>query len=69
MPGEVARNLAFDTTVTNEELEAIIGYLDRKLEEAGIMEEPIPFLDYRSRAIFQETLHIRREEEARRGES
>ena len=64
MPREAARSLAFDTTVTNEELEAIICYLDQKLQNARSRNEPVPFLAYRNKAIFQATLNIRQGEGA-----
>lgn len=67
MPSKTARILAFDTTVANEELEAIICYLNQKLDGAASRNEPVPFLAYRNKKIFQATLDIRREENVRRG--
>jgi len=67
MPSETARILAFDTTVANEELEAIICYLNQKLEGAASRNEPVPFLAYRNRMIFEAVLDIRRKEDVRRG--
>ena len=60
MPKKAARVLAFDTAVADEELEAAISYLDEKLANASSRDEPVPFLAYRNRMIFQTTLNIRR---------
>ncbi|MBP1842343.1 hypothetical protein J2046_000587 [Rhizobium petrolearium] len=68
MPKEAARILASDTTVTTEELEAIICYLNQKLDGACSRNEPVPFLAYRNRTLFQAVLNIRRSESARRNE-
>ncbi|WP_117190789.1 hypothetical protein [Rhizobium terrae] len=59
MPMKAARMLALETAVATEELEAVISYLDQKLDEASSRNEPVPFLAYRNRMIFQETLDIR----------
>jgi len=67
MPSKTARTLAFETTVANEELEAIICYLTQKLDGAASRNEPVPFLAYRNRMIFQATLDIRRNDNMRRG--
>ncbi|CDZ28800.1 hypothetical protein [Neorhizobium galegae] len=68
MPKNAARILAFDTAVANEELEAAISYLEQKLNDASLRNEPVPFLAYRNRVIFQTTLDIRRGAKNRRGE-
>ncbi|CDN46677.1 hypothetical protein [Neorhizobium galegae] len=68
MPKKAARTLAFDTAVANEELEAAISYLEQKLNDASFRNEPVPFLAYRNRVIFQTTLDIRRGAQNRRGE-
>jgi hypothetical protein len=60
MPKKAANILASDTTVATEELEAVISYLDEKLDSARARDEPVPFLAYRNKAIFQTTLNIRR---------
>lgn len=60
MPRKAARILASDTTVATEELEAVIAYLNQKLDDASTRDEPVPFLAYRNRVIFQTTLRIRR---------
>ncbi|MBW6420947.1 hypothetical protein KX729_05785 [Rhizobium sp. XQZ8] len=60
MPKKAARILASDTAVATEELEAVISYLDEKLDNARARDEPVPFLAYRNRVIFQTTLNIRR---------
>lgn len=68
MPKDAARILASDTTVTTEELEAIICYLNQKLDDARSRNEPVPFLAYRNKMIFQATLSIRQGGSARRNE-
>jgi hypothetical protein len=60
MPKKAARILASDTAVATEELEAVISYLDEKLASARVRDEPVPFLAYRNRVIFQTTLNLRR---------
>jgi hypothetical protein len=60
MPKKAARILASDTAVATEELEAVISYLDEKLDNARAGNEPVPFLAYRNKVIFQTTLNIRR---------
>lgn len=59
MPKKAARILASDTAVATEELEAVISYLDEKLDSARKRNEPVPFLAYRNRVIFQTTLDLR----------
>jgi hypothetical protein len=59
MPNKVARILAADDAVGTEELEAVIHYLNNKLYLANINGEPVPFLTYRNRRIFEATLRIR----------
>ncbi len=59
MPKKVARILAADDAVGTEELEAVIHYLNNKLYLAKINDEPVPFLTYRNRRIFEATLKIR----------
>ncbi|KGD86097.1 MULTISPECIES: hypothetical protein [Rhizobium/Agrobacterium group] len=59
MPMKAARMLALETAVATEELESIISYLDQKLDDASSRNEPVPFLAYRNRVIFQTTLNIR----------
>ncbi|UIY30165.1 hypothetical protein LZK73_05555 [Neorhizobium galegae] len=49
-------------------LEAAISYLEQKLNDASLRNEPVPFLAYRNRVIFQTTLDIRRGAKNRRGE-
>jgi hypothetical protein len=61
MPRKIAHILATDDAVDSEELEAAIGYLSEKLQEAGLRDEPVPFLTYRNKMIFETTLKLRRE--------
>jgi hypothetical protein len=61
MPRKIAHILATDDAVGSEELEAAIGYLSEKLQEAGLRDEPVPFLTYRNKMIFETTLKLRRE--------
>ena len=69
MPKNAARMLAFDTAVASEELEAAISYLNEKLENAASTDDPVPFLAYRNRLIFQTTLELRRRTKAGPGNS
>ena len=62
MPIKIARMLAEDDAVGSEELDAAIGYLGAKIRNAALDNEPIPFLAYRNKMIFETTLKIRREE-------
>jgi hypothetical protein len=62
MPIKIARMLAEDDAVGSEELDAAIGYLGAKIRNATLDNEPIPFLAYRNKMIFETTLKIRREE-------
>jgi len=59
MPKKVASILASDTAVATEELEAVIAYLNEKLDNARARDEPVPFLAFRNKVIFQTTLNIR----------
>ena len=59
MPKKVARILAADDAVGTEELEAVIHSLNDKLHLAKINDDPVPFLTYRNRRIFEATLRIR----------
>ena len=60
MPMNVARSLAVEEAVGSEELEAAVHYLDNKLRDAALRDEPVPFLSYRNKLIFETTLKIRR---------
>jgi hypothetical protein len=68
MPKKAARILAFDTAVATEELEAAISYLEQKLDDAALRNEPVPFLAYRNKMIFRTTLDIRHGTKNRHGE-
>jgi hypothetical protein len=59
MPISIARMLATDDAVGSEELEAAIRYLDDKLKDCSIKNEPVPFLTYRNKIIFETTLKFR----------
>ena len=59
MPKKAARILAMDAAVATEELEAVISYLNDKLDNAKARDEPVPFLAFRNKVIFQTTLNIR----------
>ncbi|MDE1159560.1 MAG: hypothetical protein PW791_15050 [Neorhizobium sp.] len=59
MPIGIARMLATDDAVGSEELEAAILYLDDKLRDCALKDEPVPFLTYRNKVIFQTTLQLR----------
>jgi hypothetical protein len=59
MPIAIARMLATDDAVGSEELEAAIRYLDDKLRDCTLRNEPVPFLTYRNKVIFQTTLRLR----------
>lgn len=61
MPRRIARILAEDDAVGSEELEAAIVYLSEKLCNAEQRHDPIPFLAYRNKVIFETTLRLRRE--------
>ncbi|SFB07104.1 hypothetical protein SAMN03159496_01680 [Rhizobium sp. NFR07] len=61
MPRNIAYQLASDEAVGSEELEAAIAYLNDKIRSAELRHEPIPFLAYRNKVIFQTTLNLRRE--------
>jgi hypothetical protein len=61
MPSNIANQLASDEAVGSEELEAAIAYLNDKIRNAKLRHEPIPFLAYRNKVIFQTTLNLRRE--------
>ncbi|AYC99853.1 hypothetical protein [Neorhizobium sp. NCHU2750] len=60
MPRKIAIQLASDDAVGSEELEAAIIYLSEKIKDATHRDEPIPFLAYRNRMIFETTLALRR---------
>jgi hypothetical protein len=62
MPKKIARILANDDAVGSDELEAAINYLDAKLRNAGLRDEPVPFLAYRNKVIFEATLQLRRDD-------
>jgi hypothetical protein len=61
MPRRIATQLASDEAVGSQELEAAIVYLSEKIKNAELRNEPIPFLAYRNRVIFQTTLNLRRD--------
>jgi hypothetical protein len=61
MPISIARMLATDDAVGSEELEAAIRYLDDKLKDCSTKNEPVPFLTYRNKVIFETTLRLRYE--------
>ena len=61
MPTTIARMLAADDAVGSEELKAAIIYLSNKLKEAECRNEPVPFLSYRNKVIFETTLKLRHE--------
>jgi hypothetical protein len=67
MPKKIAQVLAADDAVGSEELEAAIFYLSGKLQEAEFRNEPVPFLSYRNKAIFETTLKMRRAAKATDG--
>lgn len=62
MPRRIATQLADDEAVGSEELEAAIIYLSEKIKDAEQRDEPVPFLAYRNRLIFETTLALRRHE-------
>lgn len=62
MPKKIACILAQDDAVGSEELEAAISYLNNKLRSAELENEPVPFLAYRNKVIFETTLKLRRAE-------
>ncbi|TNM65925.1 hypothetical protein [Aliirhizobium smilacinae] len=62
MPRRIATQLASDDAVGSEELEAAIIYLSEKIKDAAHSNEPVPFLAYRNRLIFETTLALRRHE-------
>ncbi len=62
MPRRIARQLASDEAVGSEELEAAIIYLSEKIRDATARGEPVPFLAYRNRVIFETTLALRQQE-------
>jgi hypothetical protein len=62
MPRRIARQLASDEAVGSEELEAAIIYLTEKIKDAANRNEPMPFLAYRNRMIFETTLALRQQE-------
>jgi hypothetical protein len=59
MPKTVAKQLAADSSVGTEELEAAVHYMREKLIEAALRNAPTPFLTYRNKMIFETTLKIR----------
>ncbi len=65
MPRRIATQLAGDEAVGSTELEAAIVYLNEKIKDAEIRNEPIPFLAYRNRMIFEATLALRRDHQSR----
>jgi hypothetical protein len=62
MPRRIARQLACDEAVGSEELEAAIIYLSEKIKDAASRDDPVPFLAFRNRMIFETTLALRRQE-------
>lgn len=62
MPRKIATQLAGDEAVGSEELEAAIIYLSEKIKDAAKRDEPVPFLAYRNRLIFETTLALRQYE-------
>lgn len=65
MPRRIATQLACDDAVGSEELEAAIFYLNEKIKDAAQRDEPVPFLAYRNRLIFETTLALRHHEHFR----
>lgn len=65
MPRKIATKLASDEAVGSEELQAAIAYLTDKINDAHERDEPIPFLSYRNRMIFEATLALRQYEPSR----
>lgn len=61
MPGKIARILAEDDAVGSDELQAAVHYLSAKLQDAEKRDEPVPFLAYRNKVIFETTLRLRHE--------
>jgi hypothetical protein len=51
--------LATDDAVGSDELEAAIDYLRNKLQDAELRNDPVPFLAYRNKMIFEATLKLR----------
>lgn len=56
---EVASRLAFDTTVSDSELQACRNYVVAKIKFARDAGEPAPLLEYRSFRVFDKALNMR----------
>ena len=59
MPHIVAKKLAADPSVDSATLRDAIAYLDQKIAQARLNDDPAPFSRYRTRLILKQTLGIR----------
>ena len=59
MPQAIARKLAKDPSVDSAALSAAIAYVNQKIAQARLNNDPAPFSRYRTRLILKKTLGIR----------